>query len=101
VRRIKKTGYEGSNAVYLGGGKFDDYYNDHHHSYTYSEKVNEVYQWRNGVFNSHRDAAKITPITDDDIARLSETPKNGGLLLNFRVAPYFFSYENLPVLPMQ
>ncbi len=97
----KKTGYEGSNAVYLGGGKFDDYYNDHHHSYTYSEKVNEVYQWRNGVFNSRRDAAKIKPITDEDIARLSETPKNGGLLLNFRVAPYFFSYENLPALPTQ
>ena len=97
----KKTGYEGSNAVYLGGGKFDDYYNDHHHSYTYSEKVNEVYQWRNGVFNSRRDAAKVKPITDEDIARLSETPENGGLLLNFRVAPYFFSYENLPVLPTQ
>lgn len=97
----KKTGYEGSNAVYLGGGKFDDYYNDNHHSYTYSEKVNEVYQWRNGVFNSRRDAAKIKPISDEDIARLSETPDNGGLLLNFRVAPYFFSYENLPALPSQ
>ena len=97
----KKTGYEGSNAVYLGGGKFDDYYNDNHHSYTYSEKVNEVYQWRNGVFNSRRDAAKIKPINDEDIARLSETPENGGLLLNFRVAPYFFSYENLPTLPAQ
>ncbi|MDO8176712.1 MAG: hypothetical protein Q7T62_00555 [Undibacterium sp.] len=95
----KKIGYEGSNAVYLGRGKFDDYYNDHEHSYTYAEKVNEVYQWRNGVFSRIRDASKIKPITDADVANLSETPANGGLLLSLRVAPYLFGYENLPELP--
>jgi len=31
----KKIGYEGSNATYLGRGKFDDYYNDHNHSYLF------------------------------------------------------------------
>lgn len=47
----EKTGYEGSNAIYLGRGRFDDYYDDHNHSYTFEEKLDEVYQWRNGVFS--------------------------------------------------
>ncbi|MFC6519280.1 hypothetical protein ACFQAT_05270 [Undibacterium arcticum] len=95
----KKTGYEGSNAVYLGRGKFGDYYNDHRHAYTYSEKVDEVYQWRHGVFSRSRDAHKIKPLSDGDVVRLSATPAEGGLLLDFRVAPYLFGYEELPALP--
>ena len=95
----EKTGYEGSNAVYLGGGKFDDYYNDHNHSYTYLEKLDEVYQWRNGVFSRRRDGHKAKPLTDEDFVRLIRTPAEGGLLLDYRVAPYFFGYEELPELP--
>ena len=95
----QKTGYEGSNAVYLGRGKFDDYYNDHHHSYTYREKMDEVYQWRHGVFSRSRDAHKIKPLTGEDVERLSKTPAEGGLLMDFRVAPYLFGYEELPTLP--
>lgn len=96
----QKTGYEGSNAVYLGRGKFDDYYNDHNHSYTYREKLEEVYQWRNGVFSRIRDADKAKPINSKDIARLSKTPAHGGMLLDLRVAPYLLGYEDLPALPL-
>jgi hypothetical protein len=92
----EKIGYEGSNAIYLGRGKFDDYYNDNHHSYTYREKLNEVYQWRNGVFSRSRDAAKVVPISDTDIERLSTTPENGGILLSLRVSAYRFGFEPLP-----
>ncbi|MES2071283.1 MAG: hypothetical protein V4488_13100 [Pseudomonadota bacterium] len=95
----QKTGYEGSNAVYLGRGKFDDFYNDHHHSYTYLEKVDEVYQWRHGVFSRSRDAHKVQPLTDEDLTRLSKAPPEG-LLLDLRVAPYLFGYEDLPKLPV-
>lgn len=94
----QKTGYEGSNAIYLGRNKFDDYYNDHGHSYTYPQKLNEVYQWRNGVFNRVRDAAKIHPLSEDDFERLSKTPAAGGLVMDFRVFPYHFVHGKLPEL---
>jgi len=93
----EKTGYEGSNAIYLGRNKFDDYYNDNNHSYTYQQKVDEVYQWRNGVFSRSRDFAKIKPLSPGDIERLSKTPAEGGILTDIRVTPYFFGYEALPV----
>ncbi len=92
----QRTGYEGSNAIYLGRNKFDDYYNDHHHAYNYVQKLNEVFQWRNGVFNRVRDAAKIQALNDADIQRLSQRPADGGLLKSIRVTPYFFAYEPLP-----
>lgn len=86
----QKTGYEGSNAIYLGRGKFDDYYNDHSHAYTYREKLNEVYQWRHGVFNSGRDAAKVKPLTPREVQQLELPPEQGGLVLSYRAVPYFF-----------
>lgn len=89
----QKTGYEGSNAIYLGRNKFDDYYNDNNHSYTYQQKVDEVFQWRNGVFSRSRDFAKIKPLILQDIERLSKTPEEGGILTDIRVFPYFFGYE--------
>lgn len=90
----EKTGYEGSNAIYLGRGKFDDYYNDNNHSYTYREKINEVYQWRNKVFSRSRDASKIEPLSPSRIEELSRTPYEGGLLFDFRAVPYQFGYES-------
>lgn len=83
----EKTGYEGSNAVYLGRGKFDDYYDDHHHYYTYKEKMDEVYQWRNKVFSRSRDLAKVKPLTAAELERLSHTPERGGIQLDLRVFP--------------
>jgi hypothetical protein len=97
----KKTGYEGSNAIYLGRNKFDDYYDDNNHSYSYFQKLDEVYQWRNGVFSRARDYKKIKPLTQLDIARLSKRPADGGLLKSMRVSPYLFSYEELPTITEQ
>lgn len=100
ARTSQKTGYEGSNAIYLGRNRFDDYYNDNEnrHHYTYQEKLSEVYQWRHDVFSRRRDAAKIRPLTALDYERLNATPEQGGLLMGFRVVPYFFGYEDLPAL---
>ncbi len=95
----EKTGYEGSNAIYLGRGRFDDYYDDHNHSYTFDEKLDEVYQWRNGVFSRSRDAALVRPLSTEDYERLSRTPAQGGLQLDLRLEPYLFGFEGLPPLP--
>jgi hypothetical protein len=83
----QKTGYEGSNAIYMGRGKFDDFYNDHHHYYTYHEKMNEVFQWRNRVFNARRDVAKVQPLAARDFAQLSMAPELGGIQLSLRAVP--------------
>lgn len=86
----KETGYEGSNAIYLGRNRFDDYYNDNNHSFTYEQKIDEVYQWRNGVFNRQRDAKRIKPLTSEQRALLSNTPSSGGLQLDIRAVPRYF-----------
>lgn len=86
----QKTGYEGSNAIYLGHNRFSDYYNDHRHSYTYEQKLDEVYQWRNGVFSRSRDAKKIKPLSPDERTRLGSIPADGGIQLDIRVVPRHF-----------
>ena len=93
-----KTGYEGSNAVYLGGNRFDDFYDDNDHSYRYEEKLSEVYQWRNGVFSRSRDYAKVQRLTQADVERLGQSPEQGGLVMTYRVVPYFFGYEAMPAI---
>ena len=95
-KSAQRVGYEGSNAIYLGGGKFDDFYNDHQHSYTFEEKLNEVYQWRFGVFNRVRDADKVQALMPEDVQRLSLSPEAGGMLFAFRATPYLFGYVALP-----
>ncbi|MFZ3126549.1 MAG: hypothetical protein WA136_00910, partial [Rhodoferax sp.] len=99
AQTYQRTGYEGSNAIYLGRNRFDDYYNDNNHYYSYKEKLSEVFQWRHGVFNRRRDFAKHKPLAPQDYERLSATPDKGGMLLGYRVAPYLFGYEPLPELP--
>jgi len=91
----QKTGYEGSNAIYLGRGKFDDFYNDNNGSYTYKEKLNEVFQWRNHVFSRSRDGAKIKPLTAKDLDRLGNSPDDDGLQLEYRAVLYQFGYEDV------
>ena len=86
----QKTGYEGSNAIYLGRNRFSDYYNDHMHSYTYEQKLDEVYQWRNGVFSRSRDSNKIKRLTSEEQALLGSTPATGGIQLDFRIVPKYF-----------
>jgi hypothetical protein len=83
-----KTGYEGSNVIYLGRGRFSDAYNENHHAYTWREKLDEVYQWKNGVFSRSRHIARRKPLTEAELLRLRETPQNGGLLLDLRAVPY-------------
>lgn len=94
-----KTGYEGSNPIYLGRNRFADYYNDHDHSYSFHQKLDEVYQWRHGVYSRSRDGARAKPLAAADYERLSRTPADGGLLLSLRATPYYFGYEALPPLP--
>ena len=92
----KNVGYEGSSALYLGQGRFDDLYNDNHYAYTYREKLDEVYQWRYGVFSRSRDYQKVFPLSESDYERLGKTPGQGGLLMDYRAVPYLFGYERLP-----
>jgi len=86
----QKIGYEGSNAIYLGSNRFDDFYNEHGHSFSYQEKLLEVYQWRHGVFNRIRDASKIEALTQEQVGNLSRSPIEGGIQLNFRASPRLF-----------
>ncbi|MDM0118128.1 hypothetical protein QTI66_39360 [Variovorax sp. J22R133] len=94
--RSLKTGYEGSNAIYMGQNRFSDYYNDNDHSYAFREKLEAVYQWRHGVFSRSRHAAKLVPLSLQDYEHLGKTPEEGGLVLNIRLVPHLFGYEDLP-----
>lgn len=94
-----KTGYEGSNTIYLGRDRFADFYNDHHHGYSFRQKLDQVYQWRHGVFSRNRDAARAKPLAAADFQRLARAPADGGLLLPLRLVPYLFGAEELPPLP--
>ena len=88
----KMPGYEGSNAIYLGRSNFDDFYGemDYKH-YTFEEKINEVYQWRNGVFTASESSQKKKKIlSDEEFEKLLEPPKNGGILSDHRVVPKVF-----------
>lgn len=82
-----KTGYEGSNSIYLGRGRFSDYYNDNNHFYSYEQKLDEVYQWRHGIFSRSRDYLKAVTLSPADLERLGRSPENGGLLLAYRAVP--------------
>jgi hypothetical protein len=84
------AGYEGSNAIYLGRGRFDDYYDDNNHGFTYVEKLDEVFQWRHGVFNRVTEAGLRVPLSEADLLLLGKTPAQGGLVMDLRVFPDFF-----------
>ncbi len=90
----EKLGYEGSNSIYLGQNKFNDFYNDNNHSYSLEEKLDEVYQWRNEVFSRSRDADKIKHLSHEELMSLLNTPKEGGLLRDYRVTHYNFLIKN-------
>lgn len=94
----EKTGYEGSNPIYLGRNQFSDYFNDHNHAYSYEQKMDQVYQWRNGVFSASRDAAKRVALSAEEMEGLGETPEEGGIVMDYRASYYFLGYEELPAL---
>jgi hypothetical protein len=82
-------GYEGSNAIYLGRNNFDDYYGEMKNKhYTFTEKINEVYQWRHGVFTaSESSQKKAKKLTTEEFDKLLDTPDKGGILIDHRIEP--------------
>ena len=92
----QRLGYEGSNTIYLGSGIFDDFFNDNNHHYLYHEKITEVYQWKQGVFNRVRDYDKLAPVSSELLDQLSQSPRNGGFVLRYRAVPYFYKFADLP-----
>lgn len=83
----EKTGYEGSNAIYLGANKFNDHYWDNNGHYLFHEKLLTVYNWRNKVFSRSRDFDKFEHLKSDELLRLSNSPDKGGVLLKIRAIP--------------
>lgn len=94
-----KTGYEGSNAIYLGRGRFSDYYNDNARAYTYDQKLDEVYQWRHGVFSRSRNKEEVEALAPSALRALGQPPHSGGFVMTYRATPYFFGHESLPTVP--
>ena len=82
------AGYEGSNAIYLGGGLFSDYYNTSGgYAFTFEQKLEGVYQWRHKVYNRTRHYANAKELTLAERALLEKSPNEGGLLLPWRLVP--------------
>lgn len=88
-----RPGYEGSNSIYMGRAKFDDFYNDNGHYYFYHEKLLEVYNWRHGVFSRSNDYDKLQPLSSELLHSLGLSPQKGGLVLDSRSVPKYFGFE--------
>lgn len=86
----EKVGYEGSNTVYLGSGMFSDYYDDHMGGYPYERKLDEVFQWRNGVFSRSADLNKIELLNSNQRFSLTLSPEDGGIVEKYRIEPLLF-----------
>ena len=86
----QKTGYEGSNAIYLGGNKFNDYYNDNEGSYSFEEKLDELVQWKNGVFSRSRHINRIQPLSLTELYKGATSPEQGGYIIPNRLVPRLF-----------
>lgn len=93
---FQKTGYEGSNAVYAGLDRFASYYDPSGPRYSTVEKINDVYQWRHGVFDRPRDLHKEEKVSAEFLENLLAPLSKGGMLVPIRAVPYFFGYERLP-----
>lgn len=91
-RSANIRGFEGSNTIYLGRDKFDDYYHEHGGSFSKTEKLEEIYLWQ---------GEGIVPkpniiITDAIREKLNHTPTEGGIVENFRWVPYRIGGNPLP-----
>ncbi|MEN9341218.1 MAG: hypothetical protein RJA32_307 [Pseudomonadota bacterium] len=86
-------GYEGSNTIYMGRASFDDFYNDNQHHYLYNEKIQNIYNWRNGVFSRSRHYERIKNLSSEQVDALGLSPEEGGFVLGNRAVPYFFGFE--------
>jgi hypothetical protein len=61
-------GFEGSWVLYLGGGRFTNFW-DHEHPYDVSTKCLEIYHWRDGV---QRDPVGELQMDEDRVQRMME-----------------------------
>ena len=89
----EKDGYEGSNSIYMGRASFDDFYNDNEHHYLYNEKIQNIYNWRNGVFSRSRDYHRMQTLSAEQLHQFGLSPEEGGFLIKNRAIPYFFGFE--------
>lgn len=89
----EKDGYEGSNSIYMGRASFDDFYNDNEHHYLYNEKIQNIYNWRNGVFSRSRDYQRMQTLSAEQLHQFGLSPEEGGFLFKNRAIPYFFGFE--------
>ena len=89
----EKDGYEGSNSIYMGRASFDDFYNDNEHHYLYNEKIQNIYNWRNGVFSRSRDYQRVRILSAEQVHQFGLSPEEGGFLVKNRAIPYFFGFE--------
>jgi hypothetical protein len=89
----EKDGYEGSNSIYMGRASFDDFYNDNEHHYLYNEKIQNIYNWRNGVFSRSRHFQRMQTLSAEQLHQFGLSPEDGGFLLKNRAIPYFFGFE--------
>ena len=89
----EKDGYEGSNSIYMGRASFDDFYNDNEHHYLYNEKIQNIYNWRNGVFSRSRHFQRMQTLSAEQLHQFGLSPEEGGFLVKNRAIPYFFGFE--------
>ncbi len=89
----EKDGYEGSNSIYMGRASFDDFYNDNEHHYLYNEKIQNIYNWRNGVFSRSRHFQRMQILSAEQLHQFGLSPEDGGFLVKNRAIPYFFGFE--------
>uniref|UniRef100_UPI0040475A36 hypothetical protein n=1 Tax=Polynucleobacter sp. TaxID=2029855 RepID=UPI0040475A36 len=89
----EKDGYEGSNSIYMGRASFDDFYNDNEHHYLYNEKIQNIYNWRNGVFSRSRHFQKMQTLSAEQLHQFGLSPEEGGFLVKNRAIPYLFGFE--------
>lgn len=89
----EKDGYEGSNSIYMGRASFDDFYNDNEHHYLYNEKIQNIYNWRNGVFSRSRHFQRMQTLSAEQVHQFGLSPEEGGFLVKNRAIPYFFGFE--------
>ena len=87
------SGYEGSNSIYMGRARFDDFYDDNGHHFLYNEKLREIYNWRFGVFSRSRDYAHIQNPSSDVLNTLGLPPHAGGFVLDSRSVPKYVGFE--------
>lgn len=92
VRSANIRGYEGSNSIYMGRDKFDDYYYEHEGAYSKKEKLDEIYLWK---WEGIEPKPRIT-ITDAMRESMNRTPEQGGVVENFRWIPFNYGGNPLP-----